>query len=65
MASCSCVSPKQFESIAPDRLSDSDSDFEKENDVKAVNTKRLPLSVATRNILKQTILSRLRSRIVP
>ena len=47
MASCSCVSRKRFGSITPVGWSDSDSDFEKENDVKAVNTKGLSLSVAS------------------
>ena len=34
-----CVSWKGFGSIASDEWSDSDSDFEKENDAKAVNKK--------------------------
>ena len=67
VASCSW---KQFGSIIPDGWSDSDSDFEKENDAKAVDldTKRLSLSVVTQNILKglkQKISRGLRSQILP
>ena len=47
MTSCSCISQKRFGSITPVGWSDSDSDFEKENDVKAVNTKGPFLSVAS------------------
>ena len=41
--------------IAPDGWSDSDSNFEKENDAKAVKTKRLSLSVLSDSLkgLKQ------------
>ena len=39
VASCLRVSRKQFGSIAPVGWSDSDSDFEKENNAKAKNTK--------------------------
>ena len=47
MTSCLCISQKRFGSITPVGWSDSDSDFEKENDVKAVNTKGPSLSVAS------------------
>ena len=47
VASCLRVSQKRFGSIVPDGWSDSDSDFEKENNAKAVNTNRLSLSVAS------------------
>ena len=47
MASCSRVSQNRFGSIAPVGWSDSDCDFEKENDTKAINTKRLSLSFAS------------------
>ena len=47
MVSCLRISRKRFGSIALVGWSDSDSDFEKENDAKAINTKnrkRLSLS---------------------
>ena len=47
VVSCSRVSQKRFGSTAPDGWSDSDSNFEKENNAKPVNTKRLSLSVAS------------------
>ena len=47
VASCSCVFWKQFGSIALDEWSNSDSNFEEENNAKAVNTKRLSLSAAS------------------
>ena len=49
VVSCLQVSRKRFGSIAPVGWSDSDSDFEKENDAKAINTKdtkRLSMSFA-------------------
>ena len=50
------VSQKRFGSITPVGWSDSNSDFEKENDAKAINTKnpkRLSLSFASdSNVLK-------------
>ena len=49
VASCLHISRKRFGSVAPVGLSDSNSDFEKENDAKAINTentKRLSLSFA-------------------
>ena len=45
VASCFHVSRKRFRSIAPVGWSDSDSDYEKENDVKTISTKRLSLSL--------------------
>ena len=45
VASCLHISRKRFGSIAPVGWSDSDSNYEKENDVKTINTKRLSLSL--------------------
>ena len=47
VASCSRASWKRFGSIASNEWSDSDSNFEKENDAKAASTNRLSLSVAS------------------
>ena len=45
VASCLHVSRKRFRSIAPVGWSDSNSDYEKENDAKTISTKRLSLSL--------------------
>ena len=47
VASCLRISRKRFGSIAPVGWSDSDSNFEKDNDVKAINKEMLSLSFAS------------------
>ena len=65
VASCLRISQKRFGSIAPVGWSDSNSNFEKDNDVKAINKEMLSLSFASdSNCFKTNISRGLRSQIL-